>query len=213
MSHGRSRCCRLLLLGELLALLELLAPGGPAHAGEARPTVKALVARRKVQPWVLIKEPEKWFVVRAVPVRPGGEYLRSFDEIRGKRLNKYIHAGQCVTTKDLLKPEDMGGFHRWVGRRAVALTFPRDPNFSPAFAGARVDVWLHPPDPGVKGFPRVILRNMKVVETEDTLSKRQERLVRVTLEATPDQAAKFALAANEGRLRLVVRAPQPRPVP
>ncbi|HEV3468507.1 MAG TPA: Flp pilus assembly protein CpaB, partial [Pyrinomonadaceae bacterium] len=80
--------------------------------------------------------------------------------------------------------------------------------------GAMVDVLtvIQPPDEGMHRNPisKIVLQNVKVLASGQNMDKpkneREAESVRaVTLQVTPEQAEKLALAAVEGKLRLVMR--------
>jgi pilus assembly protein CpaB len=80
--------------------------------------------------------------------------------------------------------------------------------------GAMVDVLtvIIPPDEGTRRDPisKIVLQNVKVLANGQNIDKpkneRESESVRaVTLQVTPEQAEKLALAAVEGKLRLVMR--------
>ncbi|HWS54821.1 MAG TPA: Flp pilus assembly protein CpaB, partial [Pyrinomonadaceae bacterium] len=80
--------------------------------------------------------------------------------------------------------------------------------------GAMVDVLtvIQPPDEGMHRNPisKIVLQNVKVLASGQNMDKpkneREAESVRaVTLQVTPDQAEKLALASVEGKLRLVMR--------
>ena len=80
--------------------------------------------------------------------------------------------------------------------------------------GAMVDVLtvIIPPDDGTRRDPisKIVLQNVKVLANGQNIDKpkneREAESVRaVTLQVTPEQAEKLALAAVEGKLRLVMR--------
>jgi pilus assembly protein CpaB len=80
--------------------------------------------------------------------------------------------------------------------------------------GAMVDVLtvIQPPDEGLHRNPisKIVLQNVKVLASGQNMDKpkneREAESVRaVTLQVTPEQAEKLALAAVEGKLRLVMR--------
>jgi pilus assembly protein CpaB len=80
--------------------------------------------------------------------------------------------------------------------------------------GAMVDVLtvINPPDEGTRRDPisKIVLQNVKVLANGQNIDKpkneREAESVRaVTLQVTPEQAEKLALAAVEGKLRLVMR--------
>jgi pilus assembly protein CpaB len=80
--------------------------------------------------------------------------------------------------------------------------------------GAMVDVLtvIQPPDEGMSRNPisKIVLQNVKVLASGQNMDRpkneREAETVRaVTLQVTPDQAEKLALASTEGKLRLVMR--------
>ncbi|HEX8710152.1 MAG TPA: Flp pilus assembly protein CpaB, partial [Pyrinomonadaceae bacterium] len=80
--------------------------------------------------------------------------------------------------------------------------------------GALVDVVvvIDPADKGINQDPisKVVLQNIKVLANGQNMDKpKSERdattVKAVTLQVTPEQAEKLALAANEGKLQLIMR--------
>src|SRR5262249_42325256 len=96
-----------------------------AERGQGPPpnTKKLLVAIKKVPMYTLIKEPEKYFVEKDVSEDAAPKKaLTSFEDIKGKKLNKAINEDGFVQTDDLLDPRQ-DGLHATLapGQRAVAI--------------------------------------------------------------------------------------------
>jgi pilus assembly protein CpaB len=81
--------------------------------------------------------------------------------------------------------------------------------------GALVDIVVVIENPGKnatddKMFSKIVLQNIKVLANGQNLDKPSDsreanKVTAVTLQVTPDQAEKLALASTEGKLRLVMR--------
>jgi pilus assembly protein CpaB len=80
--------------------------------------------------------------------------------------------------------------------------------------GTMVDVLtvIEPPGNNMSGNPisKIVLQNVKVLASGQNLDKPKdereaETVKAVTLQVTPDQAEKLALASTEGKLRLMLR--------
>src|SRR5436305_256566 len=74
--------------------------------------VKVLVAKQIVSPWVPIKEPEKLFVEKEVPASLAlKKALKSFEEVKGRKLCKVVNEESIVTTDDLLNMDQASLAH------------------------------------------------------------------------------------------------------
>jgi pilus assembly protein CpaB len=172
--------------------------------------VKVLVAKQKVSPWVMIKEPEKFFVEKEVPesVAPK-KALKSFEEVKDQKLCKVVNEESIVTTDDLLNKDQASLAHLMKpGQRAIALKVNAE-SLAGGFVlpGMHVDVvsTLR----GGETETKTILQDMLIlaVDTKAVRDPESQAMIgqTVTLAATPEESQQLALAASMGDLRLVLR--------
>src|SRR5919109_1703032 len=84
----------------------LLAERNKAPAEEK--TVPVLWTLQKVQPWQVIKDPEKYFEVREVREADAPRRaLRGFEQVKDQRLNKTVGEDKPVTEDDLLAKDQI----------------------------------------------------------------------------------------------------------
>jgi Flp pilus assembly protein CpaB len=166
--------------------------------------VPVLVARQDIPAFTRVKEPEKFFEVRLVPmsqVQKGA--LATFDTVRDLRLFRKLPAGSMVTPDDLVGPDLHGGSHLVPGRRAIAVKISGE-SVCRASPGARVDIVWTPMRGGLEPEPVTILRNMLVlaVEPGTALEGNQALQRNVTFQAKPEEASRLLLADSLGELSL-----------
>jgi Flp pilus assembly protein CpaB len=180
------------------------------------PRVRLLVARVDIDPFVRIDKPELVFVTDVYPesIAPG-KFIKSFEQLQGRRLNQRLAAGSPVTRDHLLQEDEVKVLQPEPGQRAVAIPWewPCGPGPRP---GCRVDVFgparghdgMGPaPDDQeqVKGPLRVIARDRLVLNVDNLrdvdVNKKAGWLV--TISATPEEAVRLE-AARVGELRLAL---------
>jgi Flp pilus assembly protein CpaB len=187
----------------MVAIVMLLSSFASATAAEPEATVTVLVARRDLVAWTLLEEPEKYFKrVRYFKGEEPRDAVVSFDQLKGKALERPLAEDQPLKLRDLCEAEPIPGLPR--GVRAMAIRLPRDAANGFVLPGVRVDV---------------LLTQAKGLGKEETLTVVQELLVlavdmklddtkaTVTLAVPHDTDCRRLRAAPAlGNLRLVVRA-------
>jgi Flp pilus assembly protein CpaB len=170
--------------------------------GSAWTTV--LIARHHVPAWTVLRTPEEEFEVTLVPARhrPRGA-LSNLDQLRGESLNRFLRAGQVVTTHDLLPPPEYRPFLSSL--RAVGLSFASLAGTARPQRDRRVDVILD--YPAEERLPsRTVLEDIRVLHVEVERDEGTAARLLVTLAVTPDQQTRLVLAQSCGQLRLRVRS-------
>lgn len=182
--------------------------------------VKVLVALKAIPMSTLFKEPEKFFVEKEfTPGEEPKKAIRSFDQLKDRRLNKSLAEEQFVTAEDLYDPKAQGLDSMLPqGMRAVALKVSAE-----SIAGgfvlphSHVDVLCtlraHALDDGGReravAFSQVILQNMLVLAADMDYIRNPDKQAMlastVTLAAKPDDATKLRLAGAVGELSLILR--------
>jgi pilus assembly protein CpaB len=173
--------------------------------------VTVLVARQNITMGTLLKEPEqlfeeKQFTKGEEPKRA----IRTFDELRDRRMNKPIGAEQFVTPDDVIdKSQDGFAYGLPKGKRAISFKVNVD-----TIVGGFVLPHSHVDIVSVikrneEQFSRIILQNVLVlaVDTMDRRPDDKQAVVSstVTVMVTPTEAEKISLATELGTLRLILR--------
>lgn len=149
-------------------------------------------------------------------------------ELRGAMLRRPLSTGELLRADDVLRPRDRGFLAAVLVRGQRAVSVGVDAVTGAAgliWPGDRIDLILTqnfeeqdvPPARRVVG--ETVLSDLRVIAVDQALTQGADgstttegRLARtVTLEVTPDQAEKVAVAARLGRLSLAVRAMAPPP--
>jgi len=196
-------------LGASIMTSRLLADRRDKDQGE--PTVPVLVTRARVTGWTEIKEPAKLFEIKEYPVslapkNPVGEY----DKVKGKKLNKNLIEGYALDQSDLLdKTQQSIADSLLPGQRATAIKVNAQ-SLAGGFVlpGSRVDILLTSRANG-KGQTRTILQHVLVMAVDAQAERNSEtkHIIgnTVTVAATPQEAARLALAGSIGELMLQVK--------
>ena len=173
--------------------------------------VPVLMVKVKVPGWTPIKEPEKFFEVKMLPESAVSKSsLKSFDDVKDKRLNKPLDVERAAMQSDLLSQEQQTLADSLApGMRAIAVKVNAE-SIAGGFVlqGTRVDVVVttRNSDPTAKVF----LQNMLVlaVDTQDQRNTEVRSILAqtVTLAATPEEATRLSLAASVGELRLLPKS-------
>jgi len=164
----------------------------------------------KLEPWPKDKVP------------PGA--LSRIEDVEGRRTKTKIFAGEPILDKKLFgKGVAEQGPDALIpkGYRVVAVKVDQvSGTAGMILPGSRVDVLVHLVRNPTRGIPetttRVILQDLKVFAVNDRVTLEPEegeghtsiKATTVSLLVTPEQAAKLALAAELGKLRLVLRSPE-----
>jgi pilus assembly protein CpaB len=203
----------------------------PQPVNAAAPTmVRIFVARAPTPAGTLLKQED----MRERAVAPGevprGAVLATEDgraELQGAMARRFFGAGEIILADDVLRPRDRGFLAAVLrpGLRAVAIGV--DANTGAAgliFPGDFVDVILtqsfgaQEASAGRRMAAETVLAGVRVIAVDQQITQGapvsavatgtpSSRVARtVTLEVTPEQAERLALAERLGRLTLALRA-------
>lgn len=177
--------------------------------------VSVLTAKIKVPAWVLIKDPEKYFEQKEVPVSIAPKKgLKEFKDVKDQRLSQGLSEGEYVLEDKLVNPEQVGLIAKLPpGMRAIALKVNAE-SLAGGFVlpGYRVDVLSTMRGGTNESMSKIILQNMLVLAV-DMVANRDNQTTSmlgstVTLAATPEEAQRLSLAGALGELRLTLRTPE-----
>jgi pilus assembly protein CpaB len=174
--------------------------------------VTVLVAQRNLAMGTLVKEPEKLFAEKQFtkgeePKRA----IRTYDELKDRRLNKPLSAEQFATPDDLSdrSQDGLSGMMQ-KGMRAEGLRV----NAESIVGGfvlphSRVDI-VSVVRRGDQVFSKIILQNVLVLAADQLSSRPDDKQAvvssTVTVQVTPAQAEKLTLAQELGTLKLILRS-------
>ena len=190
------------------------------------PKVRMLVAARPLSIGSLLKDED--FREQEVPGEavPEGAFTNgsaSLAELRGALLRRFIDPNQPVLNTDVLRPRDRGFLAAVLrpGTRAISIGVDVVTGASGLiWPGDEVDMILTQnlqergnDSPGRRVVGETILSGVRVIAVDQQIShtgteSTTARVVArtVTLEVTPEQAERLAVAQQLGRISLVVRA-------
>jgi pilus assembly protein CpaB len=149
-------------------------------------------------------------------VAPEGTYPKIDDRLIGRIAVQKISAREPITESRLAPEGSAAGLSAIIpeGYRAMNVRVDDVVGISGfIMPGTLVDivVVIDPPqNQNRERISKIVLQNIKVLANGANLDKPKnekeaERVRTVTLQVTPDQAEKLALASSEGRLQLVMR--------
>lgn len=208
--------------------LQVLAPSAPApQAAAPQPAarVKVLVAARALPSGSLLKEED--LAVREFPADrvPEGALGPSDDiraELRGALLRRFLDPGTPVLRADVLRPRDRGFLAAVLrpGTRAISVGVDMVSGTAGLiWPGDQVDLILTQEFGGEAPLARRVvgetfLSDVRVIAVDQQISQGATpgdigtgRVARtVTLEVTPEQAERVAVASRLGRIALTVRS-------
>lgn len=189
------------------------------------PKVRMLVAARPLSIGTLLKDDdfqEREVTVDQVPEGGFTQGAESRTELRGALLRRFIDANQPVITTDVLRPRDRGFLAAVLrpGTRAISIGVDVVTGASGLiWPGDEVDLILTQnlqggnDQPGRRVVGETILSAVRVIAVDQQISHSGAdttagRVVArtVTLEVTPEQAERVAVAMQLGRISLVVRS-------
>ncbi len=176
--------------------------------------VSVLVAKAKVPAWVSIKEPEKYFEQKEVPVSIAPKKgLKEFKDIKNQRLSQGLSEGEYVLEDKLVNAEQVGLVAKLPpGMRAIALKVNAE-SLAGGFVlpGYHVDVLSTLRNGTNESISKMILQNMLVLAVDMVANRDNQTTTMlgstVTLAATPEEAQRLSLAGALGELRLTLRTP------
>jgi pilus assembly protein CpaB len=198
----------------------------PHHAPAAPPPpkVKVLAAARVVPGGALLKDDDLADVeVLESKLQPG--VLEDTPEVRsnlhGALVLHYLDKGTMLRVDDVLRPRDRGFLAAVLspGMRAIAVGVDAVSGAGGLiWPGDHIDLILtqhleHSTDPGHAFLAQTVLKNARVIAVDQKLVQGANEagatvgnLARtVTLEVTPDQAERVAVAERLGELSVIVR--------
>jgi Flp pilus assembly protein CpaB len=183
-----------------------------ANREKTIPTIKVLVAKKRVAGYTLLKDPETWFVEKEFPenVAPK-KAVTAFADAKDKRTNKVLNEETVLLADDLADAKSEGiSATMGPGERAVAIRVNAEKSVAGfVLPGSRVDVVATVNTENVGKESKIILQNMLVlaVDTKDAKDPDQRSILgqTVTLAAKPEEAQRLALASTLGELQLILR--------
>lgn len=212
-----------------LAWFSLQGAQQPAAAAAA-PTVKILVTAESTQAGTLLKDAD----MREQEIAPDAVTNDIFiadetsrGEIRGAMLRRYLENGAPIHRLDILRPRDRGFLAAVLapGTRAVSVSVDATTGASGLISpGDLVDVLLTQEfargetSAGRRVVAETVLSTVRIIAVDQQIAQgaptggsalqgNQSRIAsNVSLEVTPEQAAKVVVAGRLGRLTLVVRS-------
>jgi len=222
--------------GLSLVGMQALLPAQPVRTVVSEPVpsqppppllVRTLVAARPIPAGSLLRAED--LGVREVPTGEAGEgVLRDTPETRaelaGALVRRYLESGERIAIADVLRPRDRGFLAAVLRPNMRAITVGVDAVTGAAgliWPGDRVDLLLTQSlDERVAQLSRrvvgeTVLNDVRVIAVDQHLTQGaaganaapEGKVARtVTLEVTPEQAERVAVAAQLGRLSLTIRA-------
>src|SRR5215813_13099704 len=162
---------------------------------------------------------EEYLTVAQLPrsAAPDGTFVKVDDNLIGRVAVTRIAAREPITENRLAPLGSAAGLSSVIpeGYRAMNVRVDDVVGISGfIMPGALVDivVVIEPPDSDKQKerVSKIVLQNIKVLANGANLDKPKnekevDRVKTVTLQVTPEQAEKLALASSEGRLQLVMR--------
>jgi pilus assembly protein CpaB len=196
-------------LGASYMTSKLLAERGNNQAEE--PTKAVVVVKKRIAPWMPIKDPADVFEVKEYPERLAPKKaLTSLDQVKDQRLKNLLEEGKPVTEDDLLSKEQLGlAGQMKQGQQAIAIKVTQETSVSGfILPGSRVNViYITRND----GKARYILQNMLVlaIDTNDKRNPEQPTILgqTVTFAASAEETLRLSVAAATGEIRLTLKAP------
>jgi pilus assembly protein CpaB len=176
--------------------------------------VSVLVARKNLSLGMLIYEPEKLFEEKQfIAGTEPKKAIRIVAELKDRRLNKPLSAEQFVTADDLWdKDKDGLSGQMKLGMRAVGLNV----NAQSMVGGfvlphAHVDVLSVITNAKGETVSKTILQNILVLAVDQSASRPEDGkqavvASTVTVQVTPEQAERLALAQRMGTISLSLRS-------
>jgi pilus assembly protein CpaB len=199
-----------------------------AAAPAPPPTVRVLVAASPLHPGTLLKDQdirERALPPNEVPETALPATVEQRDELRGAMLRRYLAPGEMLSREDVLRPRDRGFLAAVLkpGMRAVAIgTDARTGAAGLIFPGDLVDVILTQTF-GSADTPvarrvtaETVLTGVRVIAVDQMITQgapipsgsarpTQEVARTVTMEVSPEQSERLAVAERLGQLILALR--------
>jgi pilus assembly protein CpaB len=186
----------------------LIADRGESTPDE--PKVTVLQVKKKILQYSLLKDPEEMFEVKEIPESAAPKKaIKSFDELRDKRVNRQLPEEYFITTDDLVS-KDLNGLAAELrpGSRATAIRVnPESLAGGFVLPNSRVDIiWT-----SLNGETQSknILQDMLILAVDQINDRDPERRAilgsTVTLACYPEEVLELATATKSGDLRLSLR--------
>ncbi len=184
--------------------------------GEFRERMTVVVARQEIRLGERITAEQLTLAPISADSLPKG-VLRKLDEVIGRVAITPIGVSETITNMKLAPAETGGGLSAVIPEGYRAMTVKVDDVVGVSgfiMPGSFVDVVaiIVPVSQTATNGPisKIVLQNIKVLASgakiDSPENQRQQSDVKaVTLQVTPEQAEKLVLAANEGKLQLVMR--------
>jgi pilus assembly protein CpaB len=174
--------------------------------------VDVLIAKQNLNMGLMLKEPERFFETKAFTKgEEPKKAIKTFEELKDRRLNKPLSAEQFVTADDLIDKDKEGlpGLMQ-KGMRAFSIKVNADTSVGGfVLPHNRVDV-VSVIRRGDDLQSRIILQNVLVLAVDQTSQRPEDKQATlsstVTVQVTPAQAEKLSLASDLGTLRLILRS-------
>lgn len=192
------------------------------------PRIRMLVAARPLSIGTLLKDDDFREQEVTAEVVPEGAFTNGTEsraELRGALLRRFIDPNQPVVTTDVLRPRDRGFLAAVLkpGTRAISIAVDVVTGASGLiWPGDEVDLILtqnlqeqrgQQNEPGRRVVGETILSAVRVIAVDQQISHSgadtaAARVVArtVTLEVSPEQAERVAVATQLGRISLIVRS-------
>jgi pilus assembly protein CpaB len=173
--------------------------------------VQVLVAKAKIPYGTQLKEPEKYFTLKEFPSGTEPKLaMRTFEEVKDRRVKKTISAEVFITPDDLMSKTDeaLAGIIT-VGTRAYTIPVKTDTSGGGyVLPLMRVDV-LGTVRTDKGPMAATILQNVLVLGVDQKSNREDQNQTMVastvTLQVKPDEALKLTAALSVGELRLTLR--------
>lgn len=147
---------------------------------------------------------------------PAGQTFSSPEQVTGRTAIDRYTAGEPIVEAKLIPKDGQSGILTYKipeGHRAMTVAVDQVAGVAGFISpGNKVDVVLTTTTPGTNQVPvsKIVLQNVPVLATGQIISqeKKDEKPVvvpTVTMDVTPEDAEKLAIASTQGRLQLVLR--------
>jgi len=147
---------------------------------------------------------------------PAGQTFSSTEQVTGRTAIDRYTAGEPIVEAKLIPKDGQSGILTYKipeGHRAMTVAVDQVAGVAGFISpGNKVDVVLTTTTPGTNQVPvsKIVLQNVPVLATGQIISqeKKDEKPVvvpTVTMDVTPEDAEKLAIASTQGRLQLVLR--------
>jgi pilus assembly protein CpaB len=184
-----------------------------ANKDQPVPTVKVLVAIKKIPAFEPIKKPEDYFIEKEVPE---GTYpskcLRSFEDVRGQRLAKSKLEEETIFKEDILTKDQAGIYaNLQPGQRAIAIRVnPEVLAGGFVLPGCRVDFISTYTGANGELQAETIMQNVLILAVDQVTDRSDKQAMlasTVTVALKVEEGQRLALAARQTDIRLVLRSP------